>query len=190
MAVFHGSKDLQSQVHVFRGLHFRGLSSQSFRSKDLQSHVQVFRGSVSALSLPESTGPSKLCLSLQPGFVSAVSQRAKDHQSHVQVFRPESVSTVSRRTKDLQSHVSHVQVFRGLSPQSLGQQRTFKVMSKSSGVCLRSISESKGPSKSCQLCPSLQGSVSAVSRRAKDHHTAQLRVCRGFRNVCSVLPLR
>ena len=77
-----------------------------------------------------------------------------------------SVSAVSRTAKDLQSHVSHA---------------------KSSRVCLRSLSESKGPSKSC---PSLQGSVSAVSRGAKDRHTTQLRVCRGFRNVCSVLPLR
>ena len=130
---------------------FQGsVSAVSRRAKDLQSHdshVQVFR----------------------PEPVSTVSWIAKDHQSHVQVFRPESISTVSQRTKDLQSyqscpslqgsvsavsrtakdlqsHVSHAQAFRALSPQSLGQRRTFKVMSamsKSSRVCLRSLSESK-----------------------------------------------
>ena len=145
-----------------------------------------------------------------------------------------SLSLQSLREQRTFSHISHVQVFRALSPQSLGQQRTFKVMSvmpKPSGLCLRSLSDSEGPSRSCQPCPSLQGSVSAVSLRAKvmsvmskssriclrslseskgpskscpslqrsvsavsrgakDRHTAQLRVCRGFRNVCSVLPLR
>ena len=143
-------------------------------------------------SLSESKGPPKSCPSLQAGVclysLSENKGPSKSCQSCPSLQG--SVSAVSRTAKDLQSHV---QIFRGLSPQYLGEQRTFKVMSvmsKSSRVCLRSLSDSKGPSKSWQSCPSLQGSVSAVSRRAKDHHTAQLRVCRGFRNVCSVLPLR
>ena len=108
-------------------------------------------------SLSESKGPPKSCPSLQAGVclysLSENKGPSKSCQSCPSLQG--SVSAVSRTAKDLQSHV---QIFRGLSPQYLGEQRTFKVMSvmsKSSRVCLRSLSESKGPSHGPAPC--LQG---------------------------------
>ena len=120
------------------GVCLRSLSESKGPPKSCPS----LQAGVCLCSLSENKGPSKSCQSCPglQGSDSAVSQRTKDHQSHVQVFRPASVSTVSWRTKDVQNHVSHVQVFRGLSPQSLGEQRTFKVMIVMSKSSDRSLS--------------------------------------------------